>query len=95
MGLHVPVELDGPTARLIRLTQAIQARGDLPDASGKRLVALARSVRMFVEAREGGQAALTLAEIDALGAAATGEAEGLHALLGRHTAPLTASLARR
>lgn len=88
MGLHVPVEIDGPSARLVALAQAIQARGDLPDASAKRLVLLARSVRLFVQAREYAEAAAALGDVQAIGAAAAEEAASLPDLLARHTTPL-------
>ena len=94
MARMIRVEVDGPTARLIKVAQAVQASGRLPDASARRLTSLARSVRLYGEAWEHAEASAACQQIIALGAAAEDEAQGVEALLTRHAGNLAGTFAK-
>lgn len=64
------VALDGATERLIAAARATQFADALPVASGKALVAHARGVRLYLEARQPKLAAGQLDAIDKLMATA-------------------------
>lgn len=49
---HLGAGLDGSSARLIKVTQAVQLTGNVPVETGKELVRQARAVRLFAESRE-------------------------------------------
>lgn len=57
------VSLDGSTERLMAAARATHATEALPTASGKALVASARGVRLYLEAR---QNKLALGQLDAI-----------------------------
>lgn len=90
----IPVEADGPTARLIKTAQGVQAANMLPAETAKNLVKMARAVRLFVEARECAWAAHVCREIAQLGKSAEAESAGMESLLARHTKPLIKTLER-
>lgn len=46
------IVIDGRTMRLIRLAQGVQLMDALPKESAKRVLGLARAVRLFAEAGE-------------------------------------------
>lgn len=46
------VGADGSTARLLKAAQAAALAEDIPKESGRTLVALAKSVRLYLEARD-------------------------------------------
>lgn len=61
---------DGALARLVKSAQAIALSGAVPAKSGRELVALAKSVGLFVEVREPRAARAALSLVESIGASA-------------------------
>jgi len=68
--LRLGVGVDGATHRLICAARATQATEGVPKESARALVALARGVRLYLEARQDRLARATLDDIDKLMAGA-------------------------
>lgn len=84
------VAVDGATARLTKAASGVQSAGYLPSASAKTLVGLARSARMFAEARERAWVTQALDDIDEL--AGSAEHAELAAMLTRCTSAVRTAL---
>ena len=90
---HLGAGLDGSSARLIKVTQAIQLAGSVPADTGKELVKQARAVRLFAEGREFKAATDVLGNMHEYVGNDPEFAE-LQVLLHRHTDAIRAHLAR-
>lgn len=92
---HLDIALDGATARLIKIAQAVQVSCALPTASSRSLVNLAKGARLATEARERAFACALLADIDTLAQTCADEdpTDALRTMLLRHTTAVRKALA--
>lgn len=99
MPARIPVEVDGPTVRLLALSRAVSAEGSLPAASAKSLGGLVRAVRLYAEAWEPDLALGALNGVEAFAldldtAGAQHADPALSAALKRHVGTLRKSLGK-
>lgn len=80
------VGADASSARLLKAAQAALLAEDVPAASGKTLVALCRSVRLYLEAWDQPIALARLDKVDAM--ARTMEDEQLRRAFEKHTSEI-------
>lgn len=91
---HLELVVDGATARLIKIAQAVRASGVLPVSTSKTLVQLTKGVRLSAEARERAFASELLDDIEDLAQGCSQEEyRALQSMLLRHTTAVRKALA--